>query len=58
MCGSKHWANDIFCDDGNNNAGCNWDGGACCNNPFKKSTNFCKGNKNLAQVLIHILVSM
>ena len=23
---------DNFCDDENNNAGCGWDGGACCNN--------------------------
>jgi len=24
------WANDTYCDDENNNAACNWDGGACC----------------------------
>lgn len=31
-CGSPDWANDQFCDDENNNADCNWDGGACCAN--------------------------
>ena len=31
-CGSPQWATDKYCDDENNNAGCNWDGGACCNN--------------------------
>merc|ERR1712241_364862 len=30
-CGKPLNTNDIFCDDDNNNAGCNWDGGACCN---------------------------
>merc|ERR1711973_53303 len=29
-CGSPQWANDQWCDDENNNAECNWDGGACC----------------------------
>merc|ERR1711971_825142 len=33
-CGSPQWANDQWCDDENNNADCNWDGGACCNNSF------------------------
>merc|ERR1711971_585989 len=40
-CGSLHHANDNFCDDENNNARCNWDGGACCNNPYDKSWAFC-----------------
>jgi len=31
-CNSPEWANDQFCDDENNNADCNWDGGACCAN--------------------------
>merc|ERR1712083_98226 len=30
-CGKPEHANDKFCDDENNNAGCNWDSGACCN---------------------------
>ena len=29
-CGSPQWATDDYCDDENNNAGCNYDGGACC----------------------------
>merc|ERR1711971_1511869 len=33
-CGSPQWATDQWCDDENNNADCNWDGGACCNNDF------------------------
>ena len=33
-CGSPQWATDKYCDDENNNAGCNWDGGACCNNDW------------------------
>ena len=32
VCGSPEWANDKWCDDENNNAGCNYDDGACCNN--------------------------
>ena len=31
-CGSPEYANDKWCDDENNNAGCNYDDGACCNN--------------------------
>ena len=31
-CESPQWANDQWCDDENNNADCNYDGGACCNN--------------------------
>ena len=29
-CGSPHWKGDNYCDDENNNAGCEWDGGDCC----------------------------
>jgi len=29
-CGAKDFVGDKFCDDNNNNAGCNWDGGDCC----------------------------
>ena len=31
-CGSPQYANDKWCDDENNNAGCNYDDGACCRN--------------------------
>ena len=30
-CGLPEFASDNFCNDENNNAECNWDGGACCN---------------------------
>merc|ERR1712048_931675 len=29
-CGQEKWKGDKNCDDENNNAGCNWDGGDCC----------------------------
>ena len=32
-------AEDSFCDDENNNAGCNWDGGYCCGDQV--DTYFC-----------------
>ena len=40
-CGSPQWANDMYCDDENNNASCNYDGGACCGNSAsgKKGSN-------------------
>merc|ERR1712021_62204 len=40
-CGSPTWAEDQWCDDENNNADCNWDGGACCNNDFGGWDNYC-----------------
>ena len=41
-CGSPKWATDKWCDDENNNVGCNWDGGACCNNNFINWDLYCK----------------
>ena len=35
------WANDDYCDDENNTAECNWDGGACCNNDGEFFDYFC-----------------
>merc|ERR1712096_241277 len=29
-CQTSNWQGDGYCDDGNNNAGCDWDGGDCC----------------------------
>ena len=29
-CGSPQWKGDNYCDDENNNAECEWDGGDCC----------------------------
>merc|ERR1711997_473257 len=40
-CGSPQWANDEWCDDENNNAECNWDGGACCFNNFSGWDHYC-----------------
>merc|ERR1719418_176866 len=40
-CGSPQWATDKWCDDENNNADCNWDGGACCNNDFGGWDTYC-----------------
>ena len=41
-CGSPQWANDKWCDDENNNAGCNFDGGACCNNDHIGWNTYCQ----------------
>ena len=41
-CGSPQWSNDKWCDDENNNAGCNFDDGACCNNFFGGWNTYCK----------------
>ena len=30
VCGKPSWSEDEYCDDENNNADCNYDGGACC----------------------------
>merc|ERR1711997_41052 len=40
-CGSPSWATDQWCDDENNNAECNYDGGACCNNTFGGWDTYC-----------------
>ena len=45
-CGSPQWAEDQWCDDENNNADCNWDGGACCNNAFGGWDTYCSGILN------------
>ena len=44
-CGNIKWKGDKNCDDENNNAGCNWDGGDCCGSKNKYS--FCKECKCL-----------
>ena len=31
-CENLGWKGDGFCDDVNNNCGCDWDGGDCCGN--------------------------
>ena len=29
-CSTPSWKGDSYCDDENNNCGCEWDGGDCC----------------------------
>ena len=38
-CGCPQWKGDNFCDDENNNAGCEWDGGDCCGDDV--NTQYC-----------------
>merc|ERR1712032_1124834 len=40
-CGAPDYVGDKFCDDNNNNAGCNWDKGDCCGpkNNYKYANN-------------------
>ena len=38
-CQYPQWFGDGYCDDGNNNAACGWDGGDCCGDDVK--TNYC-----------------
>ena len=37
----QEWQGDGYCDDFNNEATCNWDGGDCCNNPIPDYDIFC-----------------
>ena len=46
-CGSPMWKTDKYCDDKNNNVGCNWDGGACCYNNYALWDVYCKECKCL-----------
>ena len=39
-CEYSQYKGDGICDDGNNNAGCNWDGGDCCGNHV--NNNYCQ----------------
>jgi len=41
-CGSPQWKGDDYCDDENNNAECNYDGGDCCNNNKPGWDNYCQ----------------
>ena len=41
-CGNPQWFNDGYCDDENNNPGCNFDGGDCCNNNYSGWDEYCK----------------
>ena len=35
------WKGDKWCDDDNNNCGCQWDGGDCCGEDNKYDSNYC-----------------
>jgi len=39
-CEFPQWEGDGYCDDGNNNAGCSFDGGDCCGSDV--NTSFCE----------------
>ena len=42
-CGYPDYKDDKYCDDENNNAGCEWDGGDCCQaNPSSGWDNYCE----------------
>ena len=41
-CGFPDWANDNYCDDENNNEGCNFDNGACCFNNSENWDYYCE----------------
>ena len=40
--GKPDWIEDGFCDDENNNEGCQWDGGDCCGDTNVKFCNLCE----------------
>ena len=52
-CGSPQWSNDKWCDDDNNNAGCNFDDGACCNNFFNGWNTYCQVSISTLGTYIH-----
>ena len=41
QCVDETWVSDGYCDSGNNNAECNWDGGDCCSSTCVPSTYDC-----------------
>ena len=40
-CYRDYWKGDNYCDDGNNNCGCEWDGGDCCGTENKYQAPYC-----------------
>ena len=46
-CGSPGYFQDNYCDDDNNNAGCKWDGGDCCDNETPYWNKYCTDCKCL-----------
>ena len=55
-CGSPQWSNDKWCDDDNNNAGCNFDDGACCNNFFNGWNTYCQVTSDYYYVLLSLII--
>ena len=41
-CAIPSWQGDDYCDDINNNAGCNWDGGDCCAPHTPRWNDYCQ----------------
>ena len=61
-CAFPWWQGDQICDDENNNAECNWDGGDCCNNVFPLWNIWCtvstkRKNSKYVSILDKILSS-
>lgn len=46
-CGKPQWAKDEHCDDENNNAECNFDGGACCSDKDQLYCTICQCKSEL-----------
>merc|ERR1711976_123262 len=46
-CANVNWMGDSFCDDENNNAGCSFDGGDCCNNDNQYWDYYCTACEGL-----------
>ena len=46
-CGTPSWKGDNYCDDQNNNCGCEWDGGDCCGSNV--NTQYCSACECLGQ---------
>ena len=45
--GIEHWIGDNYCDDENNNAACQFDGGDCCNNSMSNWDWYCTVSKKM-----------
>ena len=47
-CGTPNWKGDNYCDDENNNCGCEWDAGDCCGSNV--NTEYCSACECLGQI--------
>ena len=50
ICGFPDYKGDDYCDDENNNCGCEWDGGDCCGSNV--NTNYCAACECLEPTLV------